>query len=579
MSSRFLSTLKLSKKLLEYFPRIFLAILSGIFNQLFLIAAMSISSYMVGLALKNELLKNSKNLIILLSISIIFRIFFYFSELWLAHDVAFKILADFRVKLFNSIDRLSPSLLLNKSSGDIASTLMSDVELLEWFFAHSFGNIIVTFVVSICLLLLIYHINALFSIVLLIFIFVLISIPLILKNKADLQGKFVRENLGKANLISVEGIQGMKEIIMLDYIDEYKEKNKIFMQNLYDSQFEYGKRLGVEGALINFALGLVSISMLLLSKYLINMGDLKIEFLPVIMIISSMMFIPIIELCNVLKNFGLIIAASDRIYNILEMKPLIIDKNNDSCLDFSNIDTSIKFENVSFYYKKGYKKVLNNISFTVNKGEVVAIVGESGAGKSTCLNLLLRFWDPDEGEIYIGDKNIKHFSLENLRKFYSVVLQDSYLFNVSINENIRIAKSNASNIDIKEVCKLAFADEFIKKLSNGYDQIVGERGSFLSGGQKQRLYIARALIKNSPIILLDEATSNLDYENEKFVQMAIKNSFKNRTTLVVSHRLKTIENADKIIFIKDGEIKEIGTHEKLIKENGFYKDMILSQKF
>lgn len=579
MSSRFLSTLKLSKKLLEYFPRIFLAILSGIFNQLFLIAAMSISSYMVGLALKNELLKNSKNLIILLSISIIFRIFFYFSELWLAHDVAFKILADFRVKLFNSIDRLSPSLLLNKSSGDIASTLMSDVELLEWFFAHSFGNIIVTFVVSICLLLLIYHINALFSIVLLIFIFVLISIPLILKNKADLQGKFVRENLGKANLISVEGIQGMKEIIMLDYIDEYKEKNKIFMQNLYDSQFEYGKRLGVEGALINFALGLVSISMLLLSKYLINMGDLKIEFLPVIMIISSMMFIPIIELCNVLKNFGLIIAASDRIYNILEMKPLIIDKNNDSCLDFSNIDTSIKFENVSFYYKKGYKKVLNNISFTVNKGEVVAIVGESGAGKSTCLNLLLRFWDPDEGEIYIGDKNIKHFSLENLRKFYSVVLQDSYLFNVSINENIRIAKSNASNIDIKEVCKLAFADEFIKKLSNGYDQIVGERGSFLSGGQKQRLYIARALIKNSPIMLLDEATSNLDYENEKFVQMAIKNSFKNRTTLVVSHRLKTIENADKIIFIKDGEIKEIGTHEKLIKENGFYKDMILSQKF
>lgn len=579
MSSRFLSTLKLSKKLLEYFPRIFLAILSGIFNQLFLIAAMSISSYMVGLALKNELLKNSKNLIILLSISIIFRIFFYFSELWLAHDVAFKILADFRVKLFNSIDRLSPSLLLNKSSGDIASTLMSDVELLEWFFAHSFGNIIVTFVVSICLLLLIYHINALFSIVLLIFIFVLISIPLILKNKADLQGKFVRENLGKANLISVEGIQGMKEIIMLDYIDEYKEKNKIFMQNLYDSQFEYGKRLGIEGALINFALGLVSISMLLLSKYLINMGDLKIEFLPVIMIISSMMFIPIIELCNVLKNFGLIIAASDRIYNILEMKPLIIDKNNDSCLDFSNIDTSIKFENVSFYYKKGYKKVLNNISFTVNKGEVVAIVGESGAGKSTCLNLLLRFWDPDEGEIYIGDKNIKHFSLENLRKFYSVVLQDSYLFNVSINENIRIAKSNASNIDIKEVCKLAFADEFIKKLSNGYDQIVGERGSFLSGGQKQRLYIARALIKNSPIMLLDEATSNLDYENEKFVQMAIKNSFKNRTTLVVSHRLKTIENADKIIFIKDGEIKEIGTHEKLIKENGFYKDMILSQKF
>lgn len=565
MNSRFINTLKLSKKLNSYLPRMSSAIISGILNHIFVISVASISAYMVGLALQDKLQDKFITLTTLLIICIVLRTIAYFSEMWLAHDVAFKVLADFRIMLFKAIEKVSPAILLDMRSGQLASTLMSDVELLEWFFAHSFGSSIISIVVPIVLITFMGIINPVFPIIMIFFLAMLISIPLILKHKADAQGEKVRAQLGDASAVTIEGIQGMKEILMLNSLKRYKEKNKSYMEKMYKSQLEYGKRLGTEGALIQWTLGMASLSILGVAAILINNGSLKPELLPVIAILSGMSFNPVIEICNTSRNFGLIFAAANRVYQVLESKPLVVDNKNE--VNITELKPEIKFDNVSFSYKEKDKKAVQNINFSIKKGETVALIGESGAGKTTCVNLLLRYWDTHEGGIYIGDKNIKEISLSSLHQMTSSVLQDIYLFNTTIKENIKLGKADATDEEIKNACKLALAHDFIMEFPEGYDTLVGERGSSLSGGQRQRIAIARAVLKNSPILILDEATSNLDNENEKAIQKALKNSFKNKTTLVIAHRLSTIKEADKIIFMKNGKIKEIGTYNELVKKD------------
>lgn len=565
MNSRFINTLKLSKKLNSYLPRMSSAIISGILNHIFVISVASISAYMVGLALQNKLQDKFITLTTLLIICIVLRTIAYFSEMWLAHDVAFKVLADFRIMLFKAIEKVSPAILLDMRSGQLASTLMSDVELLEWFFAHSFGSSIISIIVPLALITFMGIINPVFPIIMIFFLVILISIPLILKHKADAQGEKVRAQLGDASAVTIEGIQGMKEILMLNSLKRYKEKNKSYMEKMYKSQLEYGKRLGTEGALIQWTLGMASLSILGVAAILINNGSLKPELLPVIAILSGMSFNPVIEICNTSRNFGLIFAAANRVYQVLESKPLVVDNKNE--VNIAELKPEIKFDNVSFSYKEKDKKAVQNINFSIKKGETVALIGESGAGKTTCVNLLLRYWDTHEGGIYIGDKNIKDISLSSLHQMTSSVLQDIYLFNTTIKENIKLGKADATDEEIKNACEMALAHDFIMEFPEGYDTLVGERGSSLSGGQRQRIAIARAVLKNSPILILDEATSNLDNENEKAIQKALKNSFKNKTTLVIAHRLSTIKEADKIIFMKNGKIKEIGTYNELVKKD------------
>lgn len=565
MNSRFINTLKLSKKLNNYLPRMSSAIISGILNHIFVISVASISAYMVGLALQNKLQDKFIILTTLLIICIVLRTIAYFSEMWLAHDVAFKVLADFRIMLFKAIEKVSPAILLDMRSGQLASTLMSDVELLEWFFAHSFGSSIISIIVPLALITFMGIINPVFPIIMIFFLVILISIPLILKHKADAQGEKVRAELGDASAVTIEGIQGMKEILMLNSLKRYKEKNKSYMEKMYKSQLEYGKRLGTEGALIQWTLGMASLSILGVAAILINNGSLKPELLPVIAILSGMSFNPVIEICNTSRNFGLIFAAANRVYQVLESKPLVVDNKNE--VNIKALKPEIKFDNVSFSYKEKDKKAVQNINFSIKQGETVALIGESGAGKTTCVNLLLRYWDTHEGSIYIGDKNIKDISLSSLHQMTSSVLQDIYLFNTTIKENIKLGKADATDEEIKNACEMALAHDFIMEFPKGYDTLVGERGSSLSGGQRQRIAIARAVLKNSPILILDEATSNLDNENEKAIQKALKNSFKNKTTLVIAHRLSTIKEADKIIFMKNGKIKEIGTYNELVKKD------------
>ncbi len=289
-----------------------------------------------------------------------------------------------------------------------------------------------------------------------------------------------------------------------------------------------------------------------------------------------MLYTPIKNLGNNLNDVQFSFMAIDRIFSMLNRKPGI--QNTPECIEMKGLNDSIEYRNISFSYGKKLPDVLENINFKVKAGTTTAFVGNSGGGKTTLVNLLPRFYNIERGEILFDGININKFKLHSLRQNIAVVFQDNFLFSGTIKENILLGKENATDEEINQAVKMAFLDEFIASLEKGLDTQIGERGIRLSGGQKQRIAIARAFIKNAPIVVLDEATSALDNKAEAVVQKAIDNLMKDKTVFVIAHRLSTIKNADKIIVVNKGHIVEQGTHDELLHiENGAYKSLYDAQ--
>jgi subfamily B ATP-binding cassette protein MsbA len=268
-------------------------------------------------------------------------------------------------------------------------------------------------------------------------------------------------------------------------------------------------------------------------------------------------------------------AAAQRVFEVLEVENEITDTEN--AIEKTTFDSKIEISNINFRYES--ENVLKDFSLEVNKGQTVALVGQSGSGKSTIANLLTRFYDVNEGKITIDNTDIKDLKLHSLREMIGLVTQDSILFNDTIKANIALGKDNATDDEIIEALKIANAYEFVNDLPNGIHTNIGDSGNKLSGGQKQRLSIARAVLKNPPIMILDEATSALDTESEKFVQVALENMMQNRTSIVIAHRLSTIQKADKIVVMQKGKIVEQGTHDELLALDGMYSKLVLMQSF
>ena len=311
------------------------------------------------------------------------------------------------------------------------------------------------------------------------------------------------------------------------------------------------------------------------SGFMIANGQMQINNFFSFLTAMMLAYQPIRSLATINMLFNQGAVGADRVFNVLDAEPSIREISSASNLNIKK--GTIKFEEVNFSYANTKKEAIKNINISIEGSTTVALVGHSGAGKSTIVNLLPRFYDPQKGAVYIDEQNISLVTLSSLRKNISMVSQDIVLFDDTVRANVAYANMSASEKQIKEACDLAAAGEFIENLPQKFETIIGENGVRLSGGEKQRISIARAFLKNSPIILLDEATSSLDAESEEKVQNAIMNLTKNRTTLVIAHRLSTIIRADKIILVNRGEISDFGTHNELLKSSMIYKNLYSKQ--
>ena len=381
----------------------------------------------------------------------------------------------------------------------------------------------------------------------------------------------------EGNLISYlsEVIKGTRMIKIYQQENFEFDRSAKKIDERANIQIKIGKILIRATPIMEVLTGIMIAAFIYYSGFMIASGQMQINNFFSFLTAMMLAYQPIRSLATINMLFNQGAVGADRVFNVLDAEPSIKEISSDS--DLNIIKGDIKFEEVSFSYPNTLEHALKNINISVEGGTTVALVGHSGAGKSTIINLLPRFYDPKKGVVYIDKQNISSVTLSSLRKNISMVSQDIILFDDTVRANIAYANMNASEDEIKKACDFAAATEFIEKLPQTFETIIGENGIRLSGGQKQRISIARAVLKNSPIILLDEATSSLDAVSEEKVQNAVINLTKNKTTLVIAHRLSTIIRADKIIVVNQGQIVDIGTHNELLKNSMIYKNLYSKQ--
>jgi subfamily B ATP-binding cassette protein MsbA len=492
------------------------------------------------------------------------------------------VLKDLRNSMYHKIINLPVSYYSEKRKGDIMARMLGDVNEVQ----NSFFSILELIVKEPMTIIftLIGMIAISFKLTLFVFIFIPLSGLLISKIGKSLRSKSERVQYENGYLISIveESLSGLKVVKSYNAESNFKEKFNDSVTRVLKLSNSIGKKNNLATPLSEF-LGIITICVLLWfggkmvlvdtlpngkalldgAKFLAYMG-LAYNILTPAKAISKASYS--------VKN-GL--AAAQRVFEVLEVKNEITDSEN--AVKKSTFEDSITIKNINFRYEE--ENVLKDFSLQVKKGQTVALVGQSGSGKSTIANLLTRFYDVNEGTIAIDGIDIKDMNLHSLRDLMGLVTQDSILFNDTIKANISLGKLDATDDEIIEALKIANAYEFVKDLPLGIDTNIGDSGNKLSGGQKQRLSIARAVLKNPPIMILDEATSALDTESEKFVQVALENMMQNRTSIVIAHRLSTIQKADLIVVMQKGKIVEQGKHEELIAMNGTYNKLVTMQSF
>ncbi len=483
----------------------------------------------------------------------------------------YKESANRRIKLAETLRELPMAFFGKKDMSDLSATIMEDATQIEQVFSHAVPQIFASIISMSLMIVAMFFYNwqmslAMFWVVPVGFLVFFLSKKLM--------------NRGHVTIYNQKRVVTDRIQDGMDMVQEIKSYNneQIYLNELnaeldkYENQLIKSELVG--GSLINlshFMLKLGFPSVIFAGAFMLSQGSITLFTYLVFLIIVGAIYNPFIDAMN---SMAMLLYLDVRIKRMKEMDDM---PRQTGRTDFAPKHFDIEFKNVDFSYEEG-QQTLQNVSFTAKQGEVTALVGPSGGGKSTSAKLSARFWDIDKGQITLGGEDISEIEPETLLKNYAIVFQDVALFNTSVMENIRLGRKDATDEEVKQVAKLAQCEEFINKLPQAYDTLIGENGENISGGERQRISIARALLKDAPIILLDEATASLDVENETKIQAGISELIKNKTVLIIAHRMRTVANAHKVVVLKDGKVAEVGNPAELLKQNGEFARMVERQR-
>lgn len=500
-------------------------------------------------------------------LSYIVKALLTFVSKYKAHVAAWNFVGDMMLDVYNKLQSLSMRFFGDKQTGEIMSRVINDSRNMETLIAHALPDLLSNILIVIMVAIMIFSINPILAAISLIPIPLILFVTMKFSGKVHALFKRNQEVLAEVNGKVQDNISGIREI--QSFGREAEE---------YMSMKEYCKRYSFANVRANFVASIFFPTI----EFLTSVGSVLVmgiggtlalkDVLSVSDVVGFFMYLslfysPIAALSRIIEDMQNAFAGGHRVLSILDMESEIKDSENAENIGRANGD--IEFDHVSFYYNEN-EPVLRDISFKVESGKMVAFVGATGVGKSTIVSLMERFYDPVSGSVRLDGKDIRDITVKSLRENISMVLQDVFLFNGSIYDNIAYGNPSASHDEIVKAAETARVNDFVCKMPDGYDTIIGERGVRLSGGQKQRIAIARAVLKNSPILILDEATSAVDNETEALIQQAIDELSKSHTVIVIAHRLSTVMKADNIIVLENGRIAEQGTHNELLKLGGIY---------
>jgi ATP-binding cassette subfamily C protein CydCD len=399
--------------------------------------------------------------------------------------------------------------------------------------------------------------------------------PMLAARQSARLGSALRETTGEVTAHAVDSVQGLRTIAAFD--NGQARAMEVAQRSLQLAELKraFLRWQAVQNAVIDALMGLGALAVMTAGVVLVNDGQLARTFLPLATLLAASSFQPVVTIVTVAKELHQTLGAARRFFAV-EDEPVPVRDGPVSVSEPVG-SVGVHFQDVTFAYARAERPALREVTLDVPPGRTVALVGRSGAGKTTAAHLLLRFWDPQQGQILVGGEDIKRLKLDDLRGLIALVAQDTYLFNATLRENIRLGRPEASDTDVLAAARAANVEEFAQALPEGYDTRVGERGVQLSGGQRQRVSIARALLKNAPILVLDEATSHLDAVSEAEVREALDRLSRGRSTLVIAHRLSTVREADQIVVLDEGRVVERGTHAELLALDGLYSHLIATQ--
>lgn len=492
-----------------------------------------------------------KTVLTIMIVIALLRGILHYLEQYCNHYIAFRLLAIIRHKVFEALQKLCPAKLESRDKGNLISIITTDIELLEVFYAHTISPICIAFLTSLFMVLFIgyYHYLA-GSLALIAYIIVGVIIPVINGKLGSAEGMTFRNNFGELNSFVLDSLRGLDETIQYNQGEERKQEIIERSKQLAKQQEYLSYREGAQRSITNTVILLASFGMLFLTLFLYLNHELGFE--GIITCTLSMMgsFGPVVALSSLSNNLNQTLASGERVLSLLEEKPLVEEVEGDK--ETNDSFKGATLNHVTFSYDD--ETILDDYSLKLEPGKITGIHGVSGSGKSTILKLLMRFWDVHQGSITVDEEEIKQIPTKHLRNMESYVTQETHLFHDSIANNIAIAKKDATREEIMEAAKKASIHDFIMALPKGYDTEVGELGDTLSGGEKQRIGIARAFLHDAPMILMDEPTSNLDSLNEGIILKSLKESSKQKTIVLVSHRVSTMNIADTVYEMKDGRI-------------------------